>query len=257
MAVADYPTPERIRELLDYDAETGVFTWRAMCGRAKPGQLAGTIDARGIVVIGIDGYDCRAHALAWLLIHGEIPPWNITHLNGKNADNRITNLARAKTDFGELTAERVRELFSYDSENGVLIRRVRCGRIKQGSVAGTSGAMGYIRVCVDGRDYLLHRLVWLAVHGRWPSEGLDHIDGNPSNNRLSNLREATQGENMQNQRMAQRGKNLLGAYKRGSRWTACICVNGRQKHLGQFDTEELAHAAYVAAKRIHHPFGML
>jgi hypothetical protein len=85
----------RVRELLDYNAETGAFVWRVARGYNRPGDPAGTINDAGYLTIEIDGKRHRAHRLAWLYVHGSLPPDKIDHQNHARADNRMTNLRLA------------------------------------------------------------------------------------------------------------------------------------------------------------------
>lgn len=83
-----------------------------------------------------------------------------------------------------LTHARLRELLDYNAETGVFTWRVsRQGHCKAGSAAGARRHDGYIRICVDQRRVWGHRLAWFYVHGEWPSQQIDHINGNPSDNR--------------------------------------------------------------------------
>ena len=88
-------TAERLREVLHYDPETGVFTWRVRAGHAKIGDVAGGYDGRGYRVIGVDGALYRAHRLAWLYTTGAWPADQIDHINGARDDNRFANLREA------------------------------------------------------------------------------------------------------------------------------------------------------------------
>jgi len=89
-------TAERLRELLDYDPDTGVFTWRVWRGgRAKAGSRAGSRNTCGHVQIRINRRPHVAHRLAWLYVHGEWPVSEIDHINGVPHDNRIANLRLA------------------------------------------------------------------------------------------------------------------------------------------------------------------
>ena len=99
-----------------------------------------------------------------------------------------------------LTAERARELLHYDPETGVFTWRVRVSSRKlAGSVAGGFFAtVRYRRITVDRKTYREHRLAWLYSYGRFPEQDLDHIDCDPSNNRLANLREADKSQNQWN-----------------------------------------------------------
>lgn len=84
-------TAERIRELLNYDAETGLFTWRVARGRSAAGATAGSRHVNGYVCINIDGRGYGAHRLAWLHAHGHTPQV-VDHINGERSDNRLANL---------------------------------------------------------------------------------------------------------------------------------------------------------------------
>lgn len=85
-------TQERVKQVLDYDKITGIFTWEvSKSGRSKKGSIAGSIYANGYLVIGIDGKRYQAHRLAWFYCYGEWP--TITdHKNGVRTDNMISNL---------------------------------------------------------------------------------------------------------------------------------------------------------------------
>ena len=86
-------TVERLRELLCYDVETGVFTWRKAYGaRCAAGSKAGSLSVRGYVYIKLTGRSYQAHRLAWLYVHGEWPKHCIDHINGIHDDNRLSNL---------------------------------------------------------------------------------------------------------------------------------------------------------------------
>lgn len=84
----------RLRELLNYEPATGVFTWKVSKGtRARPGDITGTLHPTTFyLVIGIDGKLFQAHRLAWLYVHGKWPDADIDHRNGDRTDNRIANL---------------------------------------------------------------------------------------------------------------------------------------------------------------------
>lgn len=146
---------------------------------------------------------------------------------------------------------RVRELLSYDPETGVLTWRVSRGPAA-GTVAGNPNVRGYVPVMVDGTQFRAHRLAWLLATGDDPGPSeIDHRDGDRSNNRMDNLRLASRVENTRNRKPT--GRYLKGVERTPSgRYRAKIYVN-HHIHLGMFDTEEEAHAAYVAAA--HHHFG--
>jgi len=91
-------TTERLRHMLDYDSDTGLFTWRSPAGRwgtIKPGTPAGAPMGNGYICIGLDGKNYSAHRLAWQHFYGDVPPNYIDHINRVKTDNRITNLREA------------------------------------------------------------------------------------------------------------------------------------------------------------------
>jgi len=100
-----------------------------------------------------------------------------------------------------------------------------------------------------------HRLVWYAHHQDWDIwdtsqyNYIDHRNQNKKDNRLCNLRPATDAENKQN-------KDCKGCYfiEARNKWQTKIRINGKYKYLGYYDTYEEAHEAYLAEKRILHPF---
>lgn len=85
----------RLSELLNYDPETGIFTWNVDRKRVRKGDISGCPDKAGYLQIGIDGKLYLAHRLAWFYIHGQWPSLEIDHINRDKADNRISNLRLA------------------------------------------------------------------------------------------------------------------------------------------------------------------
>jgi hypothetical protein len=157
----------------------------------------------------------------------------------------------------DLTAARLRELLSYDSDAGLFTRLVS-GRGRgsvAGNIAGCKNTHGYIRIGIAGRIYMAHRLAWFYTHGVWPAGDIDHINGEKSDNRLSNLRDVSTSVNMQNQRAAQprNASGFLGVTRHGSRFEASIKINGVNRYLGSYGSPQEAHAAYLQEKRRIHP----
>lgn len=162
-----------------------------------------------------------------------------------------------------ITHERLRELLSYDSQTGVFTWNGRSGRglhdrNKPGCVAGSMNSKGYVTIKVDNQTHKAHRLAWFYVHGAWPAHQIDHKDTTRHHNWIDNLREATGGQNAQNQRRPHRNNKsgYLGvSWDAGKdKWVPTIYVNGRNKRLGAFETPEEAHRVYVSAKQALHPF---
>lgn len=158
-----------------------------------------------------------------------------------------------------LTADRLRELLSYDPETGIFSWLVNSSNTKIGEKAGSNHRQGYLEVGIDGRSYLCHRLAWLHVHvhGRWPVDKIDHINGIRTDNRIANLRECNHQLNCQNVRAHRDGSGLVGTSfdKKARRWQAGIGINRKRIFLGYFDSQQEAHEAYLRAKLEYHPFG--
>lgn len=125
----------------------------------------------------------------------------------------------------------LRELFRY--ECGRLVYRITRGRACEGNTAGWLDGKGYRRITVNGKSYGLHRLVWIYFNGEITDASLevDHIDGDPLNNRIENLRLATRKQNVANQ-----GPNLnnnsgvkgVSFHKSTNLWRARLNRNGKE-----------------------------
>ena len=140
------------------------------------------------------------------------------------------------------------ELFNY--KDGNLYWAVNKGsRAMAGSRAGTHHRDGYRHVKVDGKQILVHRIIYEMHHGPIP-EGMqiDHSNGVRDDNRIENLRVVTNAENNQNRRDA----NGFHFNKRNGKFQAYIKLDGKQVHLGYHETPVDARAAYLRAKREYH-----
>lgn len=110
---------------------------------------------------------------------------------------------------------------------------------------------GYRHGSINGTTVLAHRVIWILIAGEAPSF-IDHIDGNRTNNRWSNLRSVSKPENCQNLRLSPRnssGVTGVSWYKRLGKWSAKICVDHVDIHLGYFDTIEAAASSRAAAQQ--------
>lgn len=162
----------------------------------------------------------------------------------------------AKTN---LTVERLHHLLDYNKDTGIFTRRVYGGGVRAGDRTGSVLNNGYMMIKVDNENHTAHRLAWFYVNGTWPINQIDHIDCNPLNNSIDNLRDVSQFENKQNMRTCkvENKCGFLGVHKRGKKWAAQIQVSGVKIGLGVFETPELAHQAYLEKKRLIHPAGMI
>ena len=155
----------------------------------------------------------------------------------------------------EITQAYLRELLDYDQSSGLFSWKVKRIGVKAGRPAGcVCKHRGVVVVGIDGRLYLAHRLAWMWMVGEWP-EVIDHIDGNPANNRFANLRSVSQAVNMQNRRRPAKHNKLgvLGVREANGRFKAELKHQGKRFYVGRFDRKEAAHAAYIEAKRALHP----
>jgi hypothetical protein len=153
-----------------------------------------------------------------------------------------------------MTLAEASALFSYEPATGMLRWKVARGKIKPGDLVSCK-SNGYFSVMVDGRNFKAHRIIWLLAKGEWPTDEIDHRDGNPANNKPRNLRLATSSQNKMNCKIGRRNTTgCKGVYldKRDGRWYARVSKNRTPLHLGRFDTKEQARAAYAAAATQHY-----
>jgi hypothetical protein len=140
-----------------------------------------------------------------------------------------------------LSAERLKEVLAYDPVVGSFRWKRAKGRVGAGQLAGATDTYGYRVIRVDGRLYKAHRLAWLYEYGEWPCGILDHINRAPGDNRISNLREATQSENMHNaNRQSKSGVPGVRWREERQRWVAQIRIGYRNYVLGSFTSKDAA-----------------
>ena len=146
----------------------------------------------------------------------------------------------------------VRELFEY--RNGVLYwRKKPANSVNITKPAGSIGSSGYLSIGIKYKLYLTHRLIFLYHHGYIPKT-LDHINNNKLDNRIENLRPATNSENIQNSKKSSinvSGYKGVSFHKNVKKWCAQIRINKKLKYLGCFSTPEEAHQAYCQAADKH------
>ncbi len=149
--------------------------------------------------------------------------------------------------------ELLHERLAYNPETGDLTWRVwRSPNAPAGHIAGAvTGSYRHVS-WGTGCRLKAHRVAWALHHGRWPKCHIDHIDGDGLNNRIANLREVTQGENMRNARQRVGASGARGVHRHGQKWRAKIQIGRRQILLGSFETIEEAKAAYRAGERKYH-----
>ena len=109
--------------------------------------------------------------------------------------------------------------------------------------AGTVTSSGYIGVMIGEKRHYAHRICWAIVHGAWPKDQIDHINGNKTDNRLVNLREASNAQNGKNLKLSSANTSgVTGVVfcKETGKWRSVIKVDGKTIHLGRWPTIETA-----------------
>ena len=154
-----------------------------------------------------------------------------------------------------LTQEELKELLNYNPETGIFTRAINSGRNdrwKKGSVAGyLDDSNGYIKVSLLGKRYYAHRLAWLYVHGEFPVNKIDHENHDRTDNRIINIRLASDSQNAMN--CSKQVNNTSGTTgvvwdKDLLKWAARIMVNRKCLYLGVFVDIELAKNARKQAE---------
>ena len=156
----------------------------------------------------------------------------------------------------DLTVDLLNHLFEYDKETGNLIwKKSRAnGKVKKGDIAGTVDSRGYIRLDINYKKFKAHRLVFLMHKGYLPKT-IDHINGNPSDNRIENLRAATYSQNQYNRKLGSNntsGFKGVSWYAHKKNWRAAVTLEGKSIHLGYHDTPEEADKVVRAAREELH-----
>ena len=138
-----------------------------------------------------------------------------------------------------MTPQEVRTVFAYTPENGLLLWNIDTCKTKTGDVAGGL-SNGYIQVKYKQRKYMVHRIIWCYVHGDWPKQMIDHIDGDRSNNRIENLRDVSNAKNQYNRHRLNKNNSTghMGIIyrKRGDAYIVQITVLGAKKYIGYYKT---------------------
>lgn len=146
---------------------------------------------------------------------------------------------------------------SYNKHTGDFRWKINNGKCRKNSLAGHIDNYGYRRITINNNVYMAHKLAWFYHYKTWPKL-LDHIDRNPDNNSIFNLRECTQSQNQMNRGV--QSNNTLGVKgvklnKKGDKYIASITKDYQYYHLGTFDNIEEADLAYhTKAKEIFGEF---
>lgn len=150
---------------------------------------------------------------------------------------------------GVVDIDRVRQLIAYDADSGTftwLVNR-KGSAARVGAAAGCNRPDGYVRIIIDGRIDYAHRWAWRIAVGPIPhGMEIDHIDHNPSNNALANLRLVTRSGNRKNRSRDSRNKSGINGVHwsvNARAWCVQIRSNRKTTHIGYFNSLEAAAAA--------------
>lgn len=146
--------------------------------------------------------------------------------------------------------ERLKHLFDYDPQTGIFLWRnpQKASHMKPGDVAGWLNNTGYIHMRVDGKIFTAHRVAWMYVYGEDPGElVIDHINRDPLNNRISNLRLSTHSQNIANI-----VSTNVSWHKGNKKWHVRVGKDGKRHSGGYFFCYEKALAAARQLKQELH-----
>ena len=150
--------------------------------------------------------------------------------------------------------QKLKALFKYDAETGgIYWIAFGKGKIKK-KPAGTVTSAGYVGILIDGKRYLAHRIAWALVHGSWPEQQIDHINGIKTDNRIENLRSATNAQNGKNygaNKTNTSGIKGVSWCKQTQKWRAMIKVDGKSICKGRYFDKRDALIARQAAEIEH------
>jgi CO dehydrogenase/acetyl-CoA synthase gamma subunit (corrinoid Fe-S protein) len=160
----------------------------------------------------------------------------------------------------EITQARVKELFDYHPDGHLTWKVQKSNNVKVGSFAGSVNSEGYLQVGIDRVLYKVHRLIYLWHYG-FVYNLIDHIDQNKLNNKIQNLRIATNSQNLRNRsKQVNNTSGFKGVsfHKHTNKFQAKIKINKKQIYLGLFLSAEEAYDVYcIAAKKYHKEFWSL
>ena len=153
-----------------------------------------------------------------------------------------------------ITQEKLKEIFDYNPDTGIFTWKSSRSKIKAGDIAGHINKIGYVRLSINNKKYLAHRLAWLYVYGNIPKY-IDHINKITTDNRICNIRKATHSENMCNRKIHFNNKSGIRNVvfcKKNKKWRVKIAINKKTIHIGYFDDLEFADLAAKEARDKYH-----
>lgn len=183
---------------------------------------------------------------------------SLSELQKQNVAQESAGLKNAGTKRKcHISQERLMEVLDYNPDTGYFTWIVRLGaRTQIGGKPGTVDAGGYLKIAVDGKAFMAHRLAWIYFYGGDISNSeIDHINGNRLDNRISNLRLANRSENNWNQKIKNSNNSGVKGVswdKGAKKWRAQCMVNGVKYFIGRFNNISDAEQAVVSFRRKFH-----
>jgi hypothetical protein len=154
-----------------------------------------------------------------------------------------------------LTQDTLKDMFDYREDGNLIRKHATMGNGNYaGKTVGWADNKGYVSTKIHGASYRVHRLIWMWHYGELP-EQLDHINGCKSDNRIENLRLASNSENMMNRKTFKNnssGCKGVSWHQKNQKWFVYVDVNKRRKNIGYFDDLELAELVATEAREKYH-----
>lgn len=250
---------QRLKQRIDYNPKTGDLTYRQGSLGKRWGEKAGTVDKDGRTRVGFEKKIYAAADIAWAIFFGEWPSGVIMFADRDPANFRIENLQIARKNTGQkLDQNLVKELFDYDPETGKLTYKMlsptvsgKIGDEVKSTTSNTIKSKKYKRVSINGEAHLQHRIIWLWWYGYLPENNVDHINKDPLDNRLCNLREISTQCNIRNSKLSKNNTSGVSGVcpTNTGKYEAYIKINFLKKGLGRFNDFAEAVAHRLAAEQ--------
>jgi hypothetical protein len=154
-------------------------------------------------------------------------------------------------EYKMITQEYLKSILDYNPDTGIFTWKVnKSKRSNIGDIAGWLDG-GYTKLEINNKPYKAHRLAWLYVYGEMPKNLIDHVNNDRSDNKISNLREATYQQNSENYKTPKTNKSgvkNVSWYKQLNKWVVSIGIKGKKKTIGYFDDLEFAELVAIEAR---------
>jgi hypothetical protein len=155
-----------------------------------------------------------------------------------------------------ITQDELKSKLDYDPNTGIFTWKIKTiGSRGIGNIAGHKHKLKYIHIKICKKSYMAHRLAWLYMYGEFPTEYIDHIDCDKSNNKIENLRLSSNQQNQFNRGIPKNntsGVKGVSWFKRDKKWQVTIYVDKKAKSFGRYINFDEAVSVAVEARKKHH-----